>query len=378
MELTTPAPLDHDLLADELKPIADKVLAGERLTFEDGMTCFTTPDLVGVGMLANHVRETINGNDAFFVINQHINYSNICALDCAFCAFAAREGDDHAWEYSIEQIVEKGRRGIAMGAKEFHMVGGLHPKLPFEWYCDMLRAVKAEFPEIHLKCFTAVEIDFFARKFRKSIEDVLRALMDAGLDSMPGGGAEIFDDAIHDQICKPKTRWERWAEVHRTAHGLGLKSNCTMLYGHVESAENRVDHMVKLRGLQDETGGFMTFIPLHFHPENTPGLSHLKHASGQIDLRCVAVGRLMMDNIPHIKAYWTMLGLKTAQVALRFGADDFDGTVTEETITHMAGAETPELLPVDEILRLIAETGRRPVERDTTFTWLREREPAMV
>ncbi|MBN1515329.1 aminofutalosine synthase MqnE [Candidatus Sumerlaeota bacterium] len=359
------------MLDRALWPIYEKVVAGERLSLEDGRVLFETPDLIGAGQLAGIVRAAKNGDDAYFIINQHINYCNICALGCDFCAFSAKEGDAHAWVYSVEEIVERARRGVAIGAREFHVVGGLHPTLPWEYYLDMLRALKAEFPHVHLKGFTAVEIDYFARKFRKSYEEVLTELIEAGLNSMPGGGAEIFADHVHDQICKQKIRWDKWSEVHRTAHQLGVKSNATMLYGHVESAEDRLDHMLRLRGLQDETGGFMTFIPLHFHPENTPKLSHLRHATGQTDLRCIAVGRLMLDNFDHVKAYWTMLGLKLAQTALHFGADDFDGTVTEERITHFAGADTPQLLPVEQIVRLIAETGRRPVERDTTFDIVR-------
>ena len=362
-----------NFLDKDLWPIHDKVMAGERLNFDDGITMFQTNDLIGLGMLAKHVQEQKNGNNAYFIINQHINYSNICVLDCDFCAFAARKGEEHAYEYSIQEIVEKGRKGASTGAKEFHIVGGLHPKLSFDWYCDMLRALKENFPEIHLKCFTAVEIDFFARLHKISTQEVLEKFMEAGLDSMPGGGAEIFDEDVHKQICKPKIGWEKWAEVHRIAHSLGLKSNATMLYGHVESDANRIDHMLRLRGLQDETGGFMTFIPLHFHPDNTK-LEVIHHATGQLDLKCIAIGRLMLDNFDHVKAYWTMLGLKIAQTALTFGADDFDGTVTEEKITHMAGGESPQCLSADEIVRLIAETGREPYLRDTTFTQIEKRE----
>ncbi len=352
-----------------LHPIHEKVQAEERLSFEDGVKLYESPDINGVGYLANIVRERRNGNFAYYNLNQHIDYSNVCILHarCHFCAFARKNiQTEGAWEMSVDEFLDKAMYSIDHGCTEIHSVGGLHPKLPFEYYLDMLRGLKKRMPQVHLKFFTAVEIHHFSRIFKMSIEEVLTALREAGLDSLPGGGAEIFAEETRDKICPGKLSAEGWFDVHQQAHELGISTNATMLYGHLETDEDRVDHLIRLRRQQDKSGGFVTFIPLAFHPANTR-MAYLPSTSGLTDLRNIAAARLMLDNFPHIKVYWIMTGLKTAQIAMSFGADDIDGTVTEEKITHMAGAETPEAVSVEEITRLIEETGRIPVERDTLY-----------
>jgi aminodeoxyfutalosine synthase len=359
---------------DGLRDVAEKVAAGERLDFEDGMRLYAHPDLLAVGRMADLVRERLHGDDVFYNINRHIEPTNVCATACAFCAFGRRASDPLAYEMSHQEVYDRAAACVAEGATEVHVVAGLHPQFDLEWYSEMLRGLKARFPALHLKCFTAVEIAYFAALHHLSHETVLRRLVAAGLDSMPGGGAEIFDPVVRSRICDNKCDAEEWLAIHRTAHGLGLRSNCTMLYGHLEADEHRVDHVLRLRALQDETGGFQAFIPLAFHPANT-ALSHLPPPSGRLDLRVTAVSRLLLDNVPHVKAYWIMLGEKTAQIALSFGANDFDGTVAEEKIVHMAGAESPEVLTVAQIRHLIEEAGRRAVERDTLYRVV-SREPA--
>ena len=352
-----------------LHPIYEKVEAAERLSFEDGVNLYETPDINGVGYLANIVRERQNGNFAYYNLNQHIDYSNVCILHarCHFCAFARKDMQtEGAWEMSVDEFLDKAMYSIDHGCTEIHSVGGLHPKLPFEYYLDMLRGLKNRMPQVHLKFFTAVEIHHFSRIFKMSIEEVLIALREAGLDSLPGGGAEIFAEETRDKICPGKLSADGWLEVHNIAHRLGISTNATMLYGHLETNEDRVDHLVRLREQQDRSDGFVTFIPLAFHPDNTR-MDYLPSTSGLTDLRNVAVSRLLLDNFPHIKVYWIMTGLKTAQIALSFGADDIDGTVTEEKITHMAGADTPEVISAEEIIQLIEEAGRIPVERDTLY-----------
>ena len=352
-----------------LYPIHEKVEAEERLSFEDGVSLYESPDITGVGYLANIVRERQNGNLAYYNINQHIDYSNVCILHarCHFCAFARKNiQTEGAWEMSVDEFLDKAMYSIDHGCTEIHSVGGLHPKLPFEYYLDMLRGLKNRMPQVHLKFFTAVEIHHFSRIFKKSVKEVLIELKEAGLDSLPGGGAEIFAEETRDKICPGKLSAEGWLDVHEIAHELGIPTNATMLYGHLETNEDRVDHLIRLREQQDKSGGFATFIPLAFHPANTR-MAYLPSTSGLTDLRNVAIARLMLDNFPHIKVYWIMTGLKVAQVALSFGADDIDGTVTEEKITHMAGASTPEAITADEIARLIREAGRVPVERDTNY-----------
>ncbi len=349
-----------------LEPIAAKVAAGVRLDHQDGLALFQTIDLLGLGWLANRVREHRHGNKTYYNINRHINYTNVCVNSCKFCSFARPKGADGAWTYSLEEIFEKAVRDMPLGGTELHIVGGLHPDLPFAYYLEMLRGLKARLPHVHLKAFTAVEIAFLAKISRLKVAEVLRQLIEAGLGSLPGGGAELLTPASRSLVCGEKLTGKGWLNIHRIAHGLGLKSNCTMLYGHVETNEDRVDHLMQLRDLQDETGGFQVFIPLAFHPKNSQ-LEHLPAPSGMTDLKVIAASRLLLDNIPHLKAYWVMLGIKTAQVAQSFGANDLDGTVVEETIYHMAGAETPQQLGVREIERLIQEAGRIPVQRDTLY-----------
>ena len=352
-----------------LHPIYEKIQAEERLSFEDGVRLYESPDINGVGYLANIVRERQNGNVAYYNFNQHIDYSNVCILHarCHFCAFARKNIEtDGAWEMSVDEFLDKAMYSIDHGCTEIHSVGGLHPKLPFEYYLDMLRGLKQRMPQVHLKFFTAVEIHHFSRIFKMSVKEVLIALREAGLDSLPGGGAEIFAEETREKICPGKLSAEGWLEVHDIAHRLGISTNATMLYGHLETTEDRVDHLIQLREQQDKSGGFVTFIPLAFHPENTR-MDDLPSTSGLTDLQNIAVSRLLLDNFPHIKVYWIMTGLKTAQIALSFGADDIDGTVTEEKITHMAGADTPEAISAEDIIQLIEEAGRISVERDTLY-----------
>jgi aminodeoxyfutalosine synthase len=357
--------------------IREKVEAGERLTFDDGVL-LSRPDvpLHEVGELANRVRERINGNLAYYNINTHLNPTNVCVYRCSFCAFRSDLRDPHGYVMSDEQILARGQEAVDNGCTEMHIVGGLHHQKPYEWYVHLIRILHDAYPTLHLKAWTAVEINWFEFLTKKPARAVLQDMIDAGLGSMPGGGAEIFHPQVRDQICEHKANASRWIDVHRAAHELGLKTNCTMLYGHIEQAYHRIDHLLRLRELQDATGGFQTFIPLAFHPENT-GLAHIKKASALMDLRTLAISRLMLDNIPHVKAYWIMLGIGTAQTALSYGADDFDGTVRHELIYHDAGATTPEMLSVERIRQLILEAGRQPIERDTLYRRV-TRDPADV
>ncbi len=349
-----------------LRSIREKVEAGERLSFDDGLALEASTDLFALGEMANLVRERYNGNFGYYNVNTHINPTNVCVYKCDFCAFRADLDEDRAYTMGRDQIMERARQAHDRGATELHIVGGLHHKLPFEYYVDVVKWVKEAAPEIHIKAWTAVEIEWFVKIAHQPIADILKTLIDAGLGSLPGGGAEIFHPEVREQICGAKASTERWLEVHRTAHKLGLNSNATMLYGHIDKPLHRIDHLVRLRELQDETGGFQTFIPLAFHPDNSR-MDEIPKPSGVMDLKTMAISRLMLDNFPHIKAYWVMLGIKTAQVALSFGADDLDGTVVHEKIYHEAGAETPQEMTVAEIRRLIAEAGREPVERDTLY-----------
>jgi aminodeoxyfutalosine synthase len=350
-----------------LKSIRDKIEAGERLSAGDGLLLFRPEvHLNELGELANIVRERKNGNAAYYNINTHLNPTNVCVYRCIFCAFRSDLRDPKGYIMSDEQILARGREAVDSGATEMHIVGGLHHQMKFDWYLNLLRLLHDAYPQLHLKAWTAVEIDWFTHLTRRSIREVLSELRDAGLGSFPGGGAEIFHPEVRDQICEHKADAGRWIEIHRTAHQLGLRSNATMLYGHLENDYHRVDHLIRLRELQDETDGFQTFIPLAFHPENTK-LSHIKKPSALVDLRVMAVSRLMLDNFAHIKAYWIMLGIGTAQTALAYGADDLDGTVRHELIYHDAGAKTPEILSVEQIRRLITEAGRDPIERDTLY-----------
>jgi aminodeoxyfutalosine synthase len=350
-----------------LNEIRAKVEAGQRLSLDDGLVLYSpeTP-LNEVGELANLVRERKNGNFAYYNINVHLNPTNVCVYRCIFCAFRSDLREAKGYRMNDEQILARGQEATDAGCTEMHIVGGLHHQMDFEWYLNLVRLLHDHYPALHLKAWTAVEINWFTHLTKRSVRQVLQELKDAGLGSLPGGGAEIFHPEVRDRICEHKADAHNWLEIHRTAHELGLRSNATMLYGHLENAYHRVDHLLRLRELQDETGGFQTFIPLAFHPENTK-LSHIKKPSAIMDLRTMAVSRLMLDNFDHIKAYWIMLGLGTAQTALAYGSDDLDGTVRHELIYHDAGAVTPEVLSVEQIRRMIVEAGREPVERDTLY-----------
>lgn len=350
----------------DLQRIADKITAGERITFDEGVFLDEQADLFTLGRLANVVRERKNGKFAYYNTNIHLNPTNVCVYRCRFCAFRADLRAEKAYEFTDDMLRERILEGRANGATEIHVVGGLHHLKPFEWYLNVVRVLHETCPEVHIKAWTPVEIHWFNHITKQSTEWVLQQLIDAGLGSMPGGGAEIFHPEVREQICEHKAGADEWLNVHRTAHRLGLRSNATMLYGHVEQAKHRIDHLCQLRALQDETGGFQTFIPLAFHPEHTK-LDYIVKPTGLMDLRMIALSRIMLDNFDHIKAYWIMLGEKIAQVALGFGADDIDGTVVHELIYHDAGAKTPEGLTVDQLHRFIREAGRIPVERDTLY-----------
>jgi aminodeoxyfutalosine synthase len=349
-----------------LEPIADKVLASERLSMDDGIALYRSPDLLAVGWLANHMREKRHGNITYYNVNRHINPTNVCVAHCKLCAFGRDPDAPGAYTFALEEIYQRAEQGVREGATEFHIVGGLHPDLSFEHYLEMVRGLKQRCPTVHIKAFTMVEVHYFSRIAKLSIEEVFRKMKEAGVDSCPGGGAEIFHPRVRKIICDHKTSGQMWLNTAKKAHEAGLRSNATMLYGHVETEEERVDHLIKLRELQDETHGFVTFIPLAFHPDNT-ALSHIPKPTGYDDLRNIAVARLLLDNFDHIKAYWIMLSPSMAQIAQRFGANDLDGTVAEEKIYHDAGAKTSEFTPRAELERLIRAAGRVPVERDTQY-----------
>ncbi|MBL8795993.1 MAG: aminofutalosine synthase MqnE [Planctomycetia bacterium] len=349
--------------------IREKVEAGHRLSFDDGVYLYEEVDLFALGELANLVRERKNGNFAYYNVNTHLNATNVCVYRCNFCAFRADLKSPKGYVMSDEQVVARAAEADRRGATELHIVGGLHHQLPYEWYLNVVKLVHQAYPKLHLKAYTAVEWDWFARLTGRSTRDILAEFKEAGLGSLPGGGAEIFHPEVRDQICEHKADADNWLRIHREAHELGLRSNATMLYGHIEEPRHRIDHLIRLRELQDETGGFQTFIPLAFHPDNTK-LGHdrsIPKPSGLLDLKTMAVSRLMLDNFPHIKAYWVMLGIKTAQLSLSFGADDIDGTVVHEKIYHDAGSDSPQELTVAELRRLIEEAGRVPLERDTLY-----------
>lgn len=354
-----------------LERVERQVEAGKRISFADAVALFEYNDLPYLGQIATRTRNQKNRRHAYYIINHHIDYSNVCVLTdkCKFCAFAKREGEPEAFFHSLDYYREKLTEALAEGITEVHIVGGLHPQLKFDYYLDLLREIKKLAPELHIKAFTAVEIDFFARLARLSIRETLQALVEAGLDSLPGGGAEIFAEKIHDTICKEKIGADRWLAIHRTAHEMGLRSNATMLYGHIETAAERVDHMERLRRLQDETGGFLSFIPLAFNPENNR-MSHLDWTSGVDDLKTLAIARIYLDNFDHIKTYWVTSGVGIAQLGLSFGADDIHGTVREENITHMAGSQTPHALSVADLKHLITEAGFEPHQRDSLYNIL--------
>ncbi len=364
--------MNSRLAAAGLVEIAAKADAHERLTFDEGLQLLTAPDLVAVGWLANRERERRHAKRTYFNYNLRLEATNVCAASCLFCSFARLQpGDSGAYTMTLEQVLAKLRQRLDQPLTEIHIVNGLHPGLPFSYYQDLLRGLKSLRPDIHLKCFTAVEIAYFADLYVMTDEQVLQQLRDAGLDSLPGGGAEIFADRVRRKICHDKCGADRYLEIHRTAHGLGMRTNVTMLYGHIETLEERVDHLLRIRALQDETGGFQAFIPLAFHPEHNQ-MRKLPAPSASDTLRVHAVARLMLDNVDHIKAYWVSAGVELAQTALWFGADDLDGTVQEEHIYHMAGSDAPAALSTAAIEALIWDAGRKPIERDTLYNVVRE------
>jgi aminodeoxyfutalosine synthase len=358
------------LLSPELRPILDKVMEGARVGEAEAEALYASKDLNGLGAIANVVREKKNGNVATYIHNQYVNYSNHCILSCQFCAFGARKREAHAFELAVDEIVEKARAGIRTGITEIHMVGGLHPSLKQEWYLELIGRLRALDPNLFIKAFTAVEVTHLAlRVFKKSIRDTLEILREAGLSAITGGGAEIFDPTVRDQICHGKETAEEWLDVHRTWHRMGMRSTATMLYGHIETHAHRVDHLRRLRELQDETGGFTGFVPFAFEPEGArPGLlKNIPHATGFEELKNLAVSRIYLDNIDHITAYWVSLGLPLAQQALNYGVDDLHGTIREEKIFHMAGATTPQQQSCAALEKAIREAGREPMQRDTWY-----------
>ncbi len=368
--------MTHALRNSALNDIAEKVFAGERLSREDGIRLWESPNLIAIGMLADVVRQRKVGDRVYFINNAHINPTNVCKNLCQLCAFGKKPDDAKAYTLSLEQVAQRAREAGAFGVTEVHIVGGLNDNLPYSYYVDVLRTVREVLPDVHLQAYDAVEIDFLSELSGKPVEEVLLELKEAGLGSLPGGGAEIFNPAIRQKICDKKVSGDRWLEVHEIAHRLGFRTNATMLYGHIETTADRVDHLIKLRELQDRTGGFLTFIPLAFHPQNTvlaetllPGATK---TTGFADLKALAIGRLMLDNFDHIKAFWIMVTPKVAQIALSFGVDDLDGTIREERIAHEAGAQTAQYQPPEEFLRMIREAGRIPVERDTLYRVVRD------
>lgn len=360
-----------------LQPVAEKVVAGERLTPDDGVLLFETPDLLGVGALADYATRRAHGNRVLFSANQHINPTNVCILrnTCVFCSFARLPKEEGAYTRSLEEVLAEAESARHNPTKEFHIVGGLHPKLRLSYYTDLIRGLKERHPTVHIKALTAVEIAHLARIERTSTRDVLTALKDAGLTSLPGGGAEVFSGAVRATIADRKLVSEDWLNVHREAHELGIPTNCTMLYGHVESARDRVEHLTMLRELQDESGGFLTYIPLAYHPDHNVLGEELGRTgtatTGFEDLKNIAVGRLFLDNIPHVKTHWPMVTPFISQVALHFGSDDVEGTVVYERVYHDAGAHTPMMLSYGELVRLIRDAGREPVERNSLYETVR-------
>lgn len=348
--------------------IAEKVLNNQRISFDEGVELYRSHDVLALGRLANHVRERLNSDFTYYNVNRHINYTNVCVIDCQLCqgAYARKPGQEGGYAMQLEQVFRFAEQEYTDSLTEFHIVGGLNPELPFSYYLDLLRGLKSRFPSVHLKAFTMVELDFFTKIAKKPLESVIQELIDAGMGSCPGGGAEIFAERPRPLIAGHKMSGTRWLEVARTVHKMGLHSNATMLYGHIETIEERVDHFIRLRELQDETGGFNCFIPLAFHPEHTV-YAHLPTTTGMDDLKTIAVSRIMLDNFPHIKAYWVTMTPSVAQIALRFGADDLDGTIIEERIIHGAGTPTSPGMTRTQIEKLIRDAGRIPVERDTLY-----------
>ncbi len=357
-------------LKSDIGDIVEKVEQGIRLSFDDGVRLFQSNDLLAIGWAANIMRRRLNGARTYYIVNRHINYTNLCKNRCRFCAFSRSDGEPGGYIMSVDEILQKAvdaRRDIDF--TELHIVGGLHPDAPFDYYIEMLSSVKQRMPEVHIQAFTVVEIHHIAQIAGLTVRETLTRLKNAGLGSIPGGGAEVFSPRVRSELCPEKLSAAGWIDVMRTAHELGIRSNATMLYGHIETPEEKIDHLLRLRELQDETGGFLSFIPLAYHSESTDlgSLNGNKQSSGMDDLKTLAISRLMLDNFAHVKVFWIMIGIKLAQVALHFGADDFDGTVVEEKIFHCAGAETPKGMTVADIVRLINETGTVPVERDTLY-----------
>jgi aminodeoxyfutalosine synthase len=350
-------------------PIKEKVRSNERLSREDGIALFTSYDLLSLGRMASAAASRKNGDRVHFVQNMHINPTNLCVNRCKFCAFSRSKGEPGAYEMSIDDIVSKARTA-EKDVREVHIVSGLHPDLPFSWYIDMLQSLKQAVPHLHIKAFTAVEIDYLAKLAGLGLRETLLKLRDAGLGSLPGGGAEIFNPVVRNTLCAEKISGDRWLEVMETSHGIGLKSNATMLYGHIETVADRVDHLIRLRDLQDRTNGFQAFIPLSFHSQNTE-IKKSAYTTGFDDLKTLAISRLLLDNFDHIKAYWVMLGEKITQVSLSFGVDDIDGTVVEERITKMAGGTTEGMMTREELVNLIKTAGKTPIERDTVYNMVR-------
>ncbi len=368
--------MNYLLIPKELRPIAEKVEARQRISEADALTLYRSNDLNALGMIANVVRERKNGNYATYIHNRYINYSNICVLSCQFCAFAAKKRDAHAFEYAIDEIIRVVRDALSLGITEVHMVGGLHPTLKKDWYLQLLCELRALDPDLHIKAFTAIEIRHLAQRiFRIPIRDTLEILREAGLGSITGGGAEIFDPVVRDTICRGKETAPEWLDVHRTWHHMGGRSTCTMLYGHIETLAHRVDHLRQLRELQDETGGFTGFIPFAFEPQTTV-LAHVRRASAFEQLRNLAVSRIYLDSIDHLTAYWVSLGLPLAQVSLSYGVDDLHGTILEEKIFHMAGATTPQQQSVAALEHAIREAGREPIQRDSYYRHISARPTA--
>ncbi len=359
------------LIPNILRPIAEKVAQNKRISEQDALQLYQSTDLNALGIMASAVRERKNGNVATYILNRYINYSNICVLSCQFCAFAAKKRDAHAFENSADEIVAAVKEALASGITEVHMVGGLHPTLGKQWYLSLLTRLRALDPYLQLKAFTAIEIRHLARRiFKTTIAETLAILREAGLGSLTGGGAEIFDPGVRDELCRGKESAAEWLEVHRTWHQMGGRSTCTMLYGHIETNEQRVDHLRQLRELQDETGGFTGFIPFAFEPGESTVLSHIPRATAFAQLRNLAVSRIYLDNIDHLTAYWVSMGLPLAQVALSYGVDDLHGTIMREKIFHMAGVTTPEEQTAEALRHAIREAGREPVQRDSYYNTL--------
>ncbi|MFL6514772.1 MAG: aminofutalosine synthase MqnE [Chthoniobacterales bacterium] len=359
--------LNYQLIPHQLRPIAEKIEGRQRISEAEALALYRSTDLNALGIIASVVRQQKNGNCATYIHNRYINYSNICILSCQFCAFAAKKRDAHAFEQAAEEIVTVVQDALRHGVTEVHMVGGLHPTLNKQWYINLLSELRALDPALHIKAFTAIEIRHLAHRiFRMPIDETLHFLRDAGLGSITGGGAEIFDAAVRDQICRGKETADEWLDTHRTWHAMGGRSTCTMLYGHIETLEQRVDHLRQLRQLQDETGGFTGFVPFAFEPQTTV-LAHIKQASAVEQLKNLAVSRIYLDNIDHITAYWVSMGLPLAQLSLSYGVDDLHGTILEEKIFHMAGATTPQQQSIATLEHAIREAGRDPVQRDSHY-----------